>query len=66
MADEKSNSENPDTTAPEVPPGDLPPGNANGNGDPHPRPVRITSVSPIAGALVGGIDLTITGSGFQP
>lgn len=38
----------------------------NGNGDPIIRPPRITSVSPIGGALTGGIEVTITGSGFQP
>lgn len=57
-----SDPENPETS-PEIPP-DLPPGNGNGNG--HPRPVRINSVSPIGGVLAGGIDVTITGTGFQP
>jgi len=37
----------------------------NGNGDPQPR-VSITRVSPIAGALAGGITVTLTGTGFQP
>lgn len=32
---------------------------------PPPSPVSITQVSPIAAALAGGIDITITGSGFQ-
>lgn len=43
----------------------IAPGNGNGD-DPPPRPLRITSVSPIGGALTGGIDVTITGSGFEP
>src|ERR1041385_6206104 len=38
-------------------------GNGNGDGDPH--PVRITRVSPIAGALAGGITVTLNGVGFQ-
>jgi hypothetical protein len=37
----------------------------NGDGDPHPIPVRITKVSPIAGAVTGGITVTLTGRGFQ-
>jgi transcriptional regulator with XRE-family HTH domain/pyrrolidone-carboxylate peptidase len=45
---------------------DLPIEPGNGDGDPLIRPPRITSVSPIGGALAGGIDVTITGSGFQP
>jgi hypothetical protein len=40
-------------------------GNGNGNGDPHPPIVRITRVSPIAGALAGAINVTLTGRGFQ-
>lgn len=40
----------------ERPPGD----------DPPPRPVRINQISPIAGILTGGIDVTLTGVGFQP
>jgi|GEM_PF-1484368 len=44
----------------------IPPGNGNGNGDPHPQSLTITGISPIGGALAGGIDVTITGSGFQP
>lgn len=50
-----------DEPRPELP---IPPG--NGNGDPHPHPVRITSISPIGGVLAGGIDVTLTGIGFQP
>lgn len=44
----------------ERPPGDDPP-------PPPPGfpPVRITQISPIAGALAGGIDVTLTGNGFQ-
>lgn len=42
---------------------DRPPG----DGDPPPDPgVRISSISPIAGALAGGITVTLTGTGFQP
>src|ERR1051325_2444545 len=38
-----------------------------GNGDPPELPsVRITQISPIAGALAGGIDIALTGTGFQP
>lgn len=36
-----------------------------GDGDPPPIIVRITSISPIAGALAGGIVVTLTGSGFN-
>jgi transcriptional regulator with XRE-family HTH domain/pyrrolidone-carboxylate peptidase len=50
----------------EQPSEELPPGNGDGDGDPHPTLVRITQVSPIGGALAGGIDVTLTGSGFQP
>ena len=56
-----SDPENSETESPQ-----LPPGNGNGNGNGHPRPVRINSVSPIGGVLAGGIDVTITGTGFQP
>lgn len=42
----------------------IPPG--NGNGDPPPRPPRITSIAPIGGLLAGGYDVTFTGTGFQP
>jgi transcriptional regulator with XRE-family HTH domain len=43
---------------------ELPP---PGDDDPPPGSgVRIFSVSPIAGALAGGIPVTITGTGFQP
>jgi hypothetical protein len=34
--------------------------------DPPPRSVRINSISPIGGALAGGIDVTLTGTRFQP
>jgi len=48
----------------------LPPGNGNGNGNggggPHPPLVHLSQISPIAGALVGGITVTLTGTGFQP
>src|SRR5215813_13867690 len=38
----------------------------NGGGDPpEPPPPSITSISPIAAALAGGIDVTLTGRGFQ-
>lgn len=43
----------------EIPPGDDPP-------PPPPRPVRIDRVSPVAGALTGGITVTLFGAGFQP
>lgn len=45
---------------------DQPIAPGNGNGDPQPRPPRITSISPIGGALAGGISATITGLNFQP
>jgi transcriptional regulator with XRE-family HTH domain len=45
------------------PPDELPP---PGDDDPPQFGVRIFSVSPIAGALAGGIPVTITGTGFQP
>ena len=63
MADSDQNSQivnNPDS--PNEP---LPPGDGDGGGNGHPPPVRITSISPIAGNLAGGIDVTITGFGFQ-
>src|SRR5918911_3710688 len=46
-------------------PNDKPPPGGNGNGGDEP-PVRITRISPIAGALAGGITVTLTGTGFQP
>jgi hypothetical protein len=44
-------------------PPSLPPQNGNGGGEP--LPPHISSFSPIAAALAGGIDVTITGSRFQ-
>lgn len=41
-------------------------GNGNGDREPPTNKVQITQVSPIAALLVGGIDITINGSGFQP
>lgn len=38
----------------------------DGNGGGEPLPPRITSISPIAAALAGGIDITLRGSRFQP
>ena len=66
MSDSDSDPKNSDPEM-QQPPDEQPglPPNGNGDGDPHPRPVRITSVSPIAGGLAGGIDVTITGTGFQ-
>jgi transcriptional regulator with XRE-family HTH domain/pyrrolidone-carboxylate peptidase len=37
-----------------------------GDDDPPILRIRINQVSPIAGALAGGIDVTLTGTGFQP
>jgi pyrrolidone-carboxylate peptidase/uncharacterized protein (DUF2249 family) len=51
----------PDST-PQRPIDDRPPG--NGDGDLH--PVNITRISPIAGALAGGITVTLMGTGFEP
>ncbi|HEX8774986.1 MAG TPA: IPT/TIG domain-containing protein [Pyrinomonadaceae bacterium] len=45
---------------------ELPIAPGNGDDDPPIQTPRITSVSPIGGALAGGIDVTINGSGFQP
>src|ERR1700732_683684 len=44
----------------------LPPGNGNGGGVPPPPRVRIFRISPIGGALAGGIEVTLSGSTFQP
>ncbi|HEX4963729.1 MAG TPA: IPT/TIG domain-containing protein [Thermoanaerobaculia bacterium] len=51
------------------PPDDLPPGDGGGDGGEPPPPsfpnVTISRISPIAGALTGGITVTLTGTGFQ-
>lgn len=52
-----------DTVLPQLP---IEPGDGGGDPPPPPPPtVAITQVSPIAAALVGGIEITITGTGFQ-
>jgi transcriptional regulator with XRE-family HTH domain/pyrrolidone-carboxylate peptidase len=58
----------PEEPMPQRPPDDLPPPDLPppGDGDPPGPIVRIFSVSPIAGALAGGITITLTGRGFQP
>lgn len=53
-----------ESDTPQLP--NLPPQNGNGGGEPPPPFVNISQISPIAAALVGGIDITLTGSGFQP
>ncbi|MBC8031819.1 MAG: IPT/TIG domain-containing protein, partial [Pyrinomonadaceae bacterium] len=54
--------ETPESTSQQQPPDDQrPPGD-----DDFPRPLRINSISPIAGGLAGGTDVTLTGTGFQP
>ena len=53
-----------ESDTPQLP--NLPPQNGNGGGEPPPPFVNINQISPIAAALVGGIDITISGSGFQP
>jgi transcriptional regulator with XRE-family HTH domain/pyrrolidone-carboxylate peptidase len=60
-----SDPNTPNVADPESPNPPSPPGNGNGDGNGHPPSLRITSVSPIAGALSGGFDVTITGMGFQ-
>src|SRR5947209_8902077 len=46
-----------DTSEPQLP--------VSGNGNGEPLPVSITRISPIAGALAGGITATLTGRSFQ-
>lgn len=44
-----------------------PPDNGGGDGGDFPPPqVSITQISPIAAGLAGGVEITITGSSFQP
>jgi hypothetical protein len=50
----------------EKPDPNLPPPPGNGYGDPPPDPLSLSQISPIAGALAGGFDVTLTGTGFQP
>ncbi len=58
-----------DTLLPE-PEQPIEPGNGGGEPPPPPPPpppqLSITQVSPIAAALVGGVEITISGTGFQP
>lgn len=63
MPIQKNDSDAPDEPMAMRSPDELPP---PGDDDPPQFGVRIFSVSPIAGALAGGIPVTITGTGFQP
>ena len=63
MSDSDPNT--PKVADPELP--NLPPPQGNGNGDGggggHPPAVTVASISPIAGALAGGAEVTISGTG---